>query len=78
MSLDLEAVRSSLESQGLYNLGDVNYNLTTPELYEHILLYDEGILSEHGAVCVNTVPYTGRRANDKFVVEEDSTKADVW
>ncbi len=75
---NLKQLRESLEQTGLVNLGELNYNLTTPELYEHALMYEEGILSEHGALCVNTVPYTGRRANDKFVVEEESSKADVW
>lgn len=78
MSFDSEAIRTSLEQQGLLNLGDLNYNLNTSDLYEHALLYDEGILSDHGALCVNTVPYTGRRANDKFVVDEPSSTADVW
>jgi phosphoenolpyruvate carboxykinase (ATP) len=36
------------------------------------------MLSEHGALCVNSVPYTGRRANDKFVVEEAESKGEVW
>lgn len=78
MTPDPEDVRTSLESSGLTNLGDINYNLTTAELYEHALLFDEGILTEHGALSVNSVPYTGRRANDKFVVEENSSKGDVW
>jgi phosphoenolpyruvate carboxykinase (ATP) len=78
MSTGVDAVRSSLESQGLTNLGEINYNLNTPELYEHALSFGEGILSRDGALCVNSVPYTGRRANDKFVVEEASTKGDVW
>lgn len=78
MTPDPEVVRTSLESSGLTNLGDINYNLTTSELYEHALLFDEGILTEHGALSVNSVPYTGRRANDKFVVEENSSKGDVW
>lgn len=74
----MDAIRASLEGQGLHNLGEINYNLTTPDLYEHALLYDEGILTEHGALAVNSVPYTGRRANDKFVVEEAESKGDVW
>lgn len=78
MSTGADLVVSQLHSMGLHNLGDINYNLTAPDLYEHALSYEEGILSEHGALCVNSVPYTGRRANDKFVVEEDGSKADVW
>ena len=78
MTTDMDAVRSSLEGSGLTNLGEVHYNLTTPELYEHALLFDEGILTEHGALSVNSVPYTGRRANDKFVVEEEVSKEHIW
>ncbi len=78
MAVDPELIRPSLEDNGLTNLGEIHYNLTTSELYEHALLFDEGILTEHGALSVNSVPYTGRRANDKFVVEEDGSKADVW
>ena len=78
MATDMDAIRISLDGQGLTNLGEVNYNLTTAELYEHTLLYGEGILTEHGALSVNSMPYAGRRANDKFVVEEADCKEDVW
>jgi len=78
MQEDNTTLRNSLAEQGLENLGDISYNLTTPELYEHALLYDEGILSRYGALCVNSVPYTGRRANDKFIVDEPGSSKDVW
>lgn len=78
MATGSDAVREQLEQNGLINLGEINYNLTTGDLYEHALTYGEGMLTEHGALLVNSAPYTGRRANDKFVVEEDSTKGDVW
>ncbi len=78
MSTGIDAVTTQLAGMGLHNLGDIHYNLTAPELVEQALMFEEGILSEHGALCVNSVPYTGRRANDKFVVEEDGSKGDVW
>jgi len=78
MSTGVDAVRSALEAAGLANIGEINYNLTAADLYEHAVQYGEGMLTEHGALSVNSVPYTGRRANDKFVVEEDETKGDVW
>jgi len=78
MANGVEALRNSLESNGLANLGEIHRNLATPELYEHALLFDEGKLTEHGALLVDSAPYTGRRANDKFVVEEPSSKDDVW
>ena len=73
-----DEIRESIEGQGLVNLGDIYYNLTTAELYEQALMLDEGIITEHGALAVNSVPYTGRRAEDKFVVEEADSKDEVW
>ncbi|MCU0330415.1 MAG: phosphoenolpyruvate carboxykinase (ATP) [Candidatus Kapabacteria bacterium] len=70
MATGSDAVREQLEQNGLINLGEINYNLTTGDLYEHALTYGEGMLTEHGALLVNSAPYTGRRANDKFVKSE--------
>lgn len=73
-----EHARLQLAQQGLANIGDIFYNLSAAELYEHALFNDEGMITEHGALLVNSAPYTGRRPNDKFVVEEASSKGDVW
>lgn len=78
MAYGVDEVRSALDAQGLANVGEIYYNLTTPDLYEHALSFDEGRLTEHGALLVVTHPYTGRRPNDKFVVDEESSKNDVW
>ncbi|MBX7153759.1 MAG: phosphoenolpyruvate carboxykinase [Bacteriodetes bacterium] len=74
----LDGIRSSLQGQGITGLGDIFYNLTTAELYEHAVIMGEAEISEHGALLCNTAPNTGRSANDKFVVEEDSSKGNVW
>lgn len=74
----IEEIRDSLEKQGLTNLGDIFYNLPTAELYEHAVSFGEASISEHGALVAITVPHTGRSANDKFVVEEPSSKDHVW
>jgi phosphoenolpyruvate carboxykinase (ATP) len=76
--MEMDPLRTALDGQGITNLGDIYYNLSTADLYEHALLLEEGILSEHGALSVNSVPYTGRRAQDKFVVEEAESKDEVW
>jgi len=78
MNAHEEHARLQLAQQGLANMGEIFYNLSTAELYEHALFNDEGMLTEHGALNVNSAPYTGRRPNDKFVVEEASSKDDVW
>lgn len=66
-----------LEVYGLKNLGEIKKNLTAPELYEEIIKNGEGKLADGGAMVCLTGAVTGRSPNDKFIVEEDTTKADV-
>ncbi|MBL7973719.1 MAG: phosphoenolpyruvate carboxykinase (ATP), partial [Candidatus Kapabacteria bacterium] len=56
----LDGIRSSLQGQGITGLGDIFYNLTTAELYEHAVIMGEAEISEHGALLCNTAPNTGR------------------
>ena len=74
----MEEILQSLRTLGLYNVGEVYYNLSTPALYEHAVSFQEGELSQYGALVTNTKPHTGRSANDKFVVEESTSKDHVW
>ena len=43
-----------LSVHGLKNLGQVYYNLSKPELYEHAIRRGEGVLSSHGALMCDT------------------------
>lgn len=67
-----------LENHGLENLNDVYWNLTTSQLYEQIIKRSEGTLAHLGPLVVRTGHHTGRSANDKFVVEEESTSENIW
>ncbi len=57
-----------LENHGLVNLKAVHWNLSPAALVEHVIIRQEGIVANQGAVVVNTGRFTGRSPNDKFIV----------
>jgi phosphoenolpyruvate carboxykinase (ATP) len=67
-----------LTNYGLSDLASVSWNLTTPELYELIARREEGVLSDHGALLVDTGEHTGRAAKDKAIVREPSSEDKVF
>ena len=66
-----------LEKLGLVNAGAVYRNLTPAQLVEHALRRGEGTLSNTGALMVKTGKYTGRSANDKFIVDTPAVHDDI-
>ena len=66
-----------LEKLGIINAAAVYRNLTPAQLTEHALRRGEGTLSLTGALVVKTGKYTGRSANDKFIVDEPAVHADL-
>jgi phosphoenolpyruvate carboxykinase (ATP) len=70
--------RHGLDNHGIRNPGTVFWNLTPTELVEHAIRRQEGILVEGGPFNAVTKPHTGRSPNDKFVVRDENTEADVW
>jgi phosphoenolpyruvate carboxykinase (ATP) len=67
-----------LDAVGLSNIGEVYWTPTTAKLYEEIVRNKEGFIVHLGPVVVYTDPYTGRSPDDKFVVREPSSEANVW
>src|ERR1051325_3963908 len=67
-----------LESVGLNPSANVYWNRNTPELYEIIARRNEGAISAHGALIVDTGEHTGRAAKDKAIVREPSSEDKVW
>jgi phosphoenolpyruvate carboxykinase (ATP) len=53
---------------------EVFWNLGAAALVERAVLHREVTLGEGGTVVAITTPHTGRSPNDKFVVEESSSK----
>ena len=61
----------NLETLGIIHPKAVYRNLTIPELVEHALERKEGVLMDNGALLVKTGKYTGRSAQDKFIVDSE-------
>jgi len=66
-----------LTRQGLKPSGRVNWNLVGPELMKAAARRDEGEFAAMGPFVAVTSPHTGRSPNDKFVVRESQSEADI-
>jgi len=61
---------TGLEAHGIVNANLIYWTPPTSVLYEQIVKRGEGLLSHLGAIAVKTGHYTGRAANEKFIVDE--------
>jgi phosphoenolpyruvate carboxykinase (ATP) len=69
--------RYGLENHGIRNPGTVFWNLNPVELVEHAIRRGEGSLVDGGPFNAVTTPHTGRSPQDRFVVREPGSEADV-
>ncbi|MGO8865036.1 MAG: phosphoenolpyruvate carboxykinase (ATP), partial [Alphaproteobacteria bacterium] len=70
--------RHGLSHHGLRRIRTAFWNLSTPALYEEAMRRGEGLVGQGGAFVVETGHHTGRSPNDKFIVEEETSKHDIW
>src|SRR5688572_4483093 len=68
---------AALDAQGLAPTGTVHWNLPNAELMQAAARRGEGRFAAAGPFVAVTAPHTGRSPNDKFVVREPSSEADV-
>ena len=66
-----------LETLCIINASAVYRNLPPAQLTEHALRRGEGKLSNTGALVVKTGKYTGRSANDKFIVDTPAVHDEI-
>jgi phosphoenolpyruvate carboxykinase (ATP) len=56
----------------------VKANLSTAELVEDAIRAGEGVIAAEGPLVVRTGKHTGRSPEDKFIVEEASSRDKIW
>ena len=66
-----------LSEHGLKCSGNIYWNLPVEDLVDMAVSRSEGIYSAHKALVTETGDRTGRSPNDKFIVDEPTTNADV-
>ncbi len=75
MSTGVERARG-LERDGI-TTDRARWNLSPASLYEESIRRGEALLAAEGPLACRTGQHTGRSPNDKFVVREPSTEADI-
>ena len=66
------------DSIGLNNLGNVYWNLTPAELVEDTIINGQGVLTDTGALAIETGEFTGRSPKDRYIVLDSITKNTIW
>jgi phosphoenolpyruvate carboxykinase (ATP) len=69
--------KETLVKLGLNNLESIHYQSGPEELVQDTLRMGEGILTDTGALAINTGEFTGRSPNDKFTVKDETTENSV-
>src|ERR1700752_1646302 len=67
-----------LSNYGITGPTRIYWNLNPSELYEEVARRSEGVLSNHGALIVDTGEHTGRAAKDKAIVREPGSEDKVF
>lgn len=74
----LKAKNATIADLGIKNVEDAYWNLTPAELVEESIIRGEGVLTDKGALAVDTGKFTGRSPKDKFIVFDATTEKTVW
>jgi len=83
MAKNTDKIRAALTSYGIIDVNEIYYNLSYQELFEHetdpsLQGYERGYVTDTGAVAVDTGIFTGRSPKDKFIVDEETSRDNIW
>lgn len=76
--MSMDNLESRLGALGLKNIEHFHWNYSTAQLYEAAIRRREGHLAHLGPLVTRTGSFTGRAPNDKFIVDEPSSRDKVW
>ena len=74
----LKAKDATIADLGIKYVEDAYWNLSPAELVEETIIRGEGVLTDQGALSVDTGKFTGRSPKDKFIVCDAITENTVW
>jgi phosphoenolpyruvate carboxykinase (ATP) len=69
--------KENLVKLGLTKTESIHYQASPEELVQDTLRIGEGVLTDAGALAINTGEFTGRSPNDKFTVKDELTTDSV-
>ncbi|SIO24222.1 phosphoenolpyruvate carboxykinase (ATP) [Salinivibrio sp. ES.052] len=83
LNVEPEVADIDLSRHGLENVKEVIRNPSYEQLFEEetkpeLEGYEKGVVTELGAVSVDTGIFTGRSPKDKYIVRDDTTRDTVW
>jgi len=73
----------NLEQYGIKDTKEIFYNLSYEELFKHemnpdLTGHEKGFVTSSGCVTIDTGIFTGRSPKDKYIVDEDTTRENIW
>lgn len=74
----LKAKNASIADLGLGHVENAYWNLQPSELVEESIVLGEGVLTDTGALAIDTGEFTGRSPADRFIVKDSITEDTVW
>ncbi|WBA08555.1 phosphoenolpyruvate carboxykinase (ATP) [Salinivibrio kushneri] len=83
LNVEPEVADIDLSRHGLENVKEVIRNPSYEQLFEEetkpgLEGYEKGVVTELGAVAVDTGIFTGRSPKDKYIVRDDTTRDTIW
>ena len=66
-----------LDAVGLEGVGRAHWNLPPAKLILQTLLRGEGVLTDQGALAIETGTFTGRSPKDRFLVQDEATSSRI-